>query len=213
MRPIRFNRIFQIIYPLTVYFVIYQLGAGLLIDAYGNRYGSLLCLLGAATISIIPMTIIYRASPKLVPEAIRNKRQVLIYLLYVILVVAVGIVTNIILTKSGIVARSSGFEKASSTLTDGSLLIKLLCNVIAVPILEELLVRGIVAGQLYLWYGPVISVALSSICFGILHNNIVQFIYALIVGIALGVMYVKTKRLSLCMLAHGLINLTVILFS
>lgn len=211
MKNIKFNRVFQIIYPLLVYFAIYQLGVALLFDYFGERYGSLTCLLAAAIITIIPMTIIYRATPKLIPEKITDKKQVFIYLLYVILVVAVGLATNIILTKSGIVANSAGFERASKTLTDGTLLLKILCNVIAVPILEELLVRGIVAGQLCLWYGPVISVALSSICFGILHNNIVQFIYALIVGIALGVMYVRTKRLSLCMLAHGLINLIVIL--
>lgn len=211
MRRIRFNRLFQILYPLLVYFVIYQLGVGLLIDSMGDRVGKLTCLLIAAIVTIIPMVIIYRTVPKLIPAPITEKKQLLEYGIYLIAVVFVGIATNIILTQSGIVDASAGFEKASSTLTDGSLLIKILCNAIAVPILEELLIRGIITGQLCLWYRPIISVALSSIFFGILHNNIVQFIYALVVGIALGAMYVKTKRLSLCMLAHGLINLIVIL--
>ncbi len=180
-------------------------------DSIGDKYGRLICLLIAAIITLIPMLIIYRSLPKLVPEPIEDKKQLAKYGVYVLIVVAIGLLINVALTHSGLIAKSSGFERASDTLTDGSLLIKILCNAIAVPILEELVVRGILAGQLCLWYGSVIAVALSSICFGILHNNIVQFLYALLVGIALGVLYVKTKRLSLCILAHGLINLIVIL--
>ena len=122
-----------------------------------------------------------------------------------------GIAFNVIITKSGLISYSAGFQKASNTLSEGTLLLKILCHAIAAPIIEELMMRGIVLGQLCLWYGPIVSVLLSSIFFGILHGNIVQFLYAVIVGIALGAMYVKTKRLSLCMLAHGLLNLIVIL--
>ena len=118
-----------------------------------------------------------------------------------------------LLTQIGIAQVSDGFKRAENTLSDGDIIIKLLCNCLVIPILEELLLRGIITGQLYLWYGLIPSVLFSSIFFGILHNNIVQFIYALIVGIGLGVMYVKTKRLSLCIIAHCLINLIVIIFS
>ena len=113
----------------------------------------------------------------------------------------------------GIVENSDGFQSASKKLTDGTLIIKILSNVIIIPILEELLYRGIIAGQVCLWYGWIAATIFSSFCFGISHFNIVQFLYALIVGIALGTLYCKTKRLSLCILAHGITNLIVILFS
>lgn len=213
MKQIRTNRIVQIIYPLLVYFIVYQLGVALLIDMIGDKFGKLTCLLIAGIVCIIPMFIIYQSVPKLIPEQVTNKKQLFNYCLWVIGVVCLGIALNVLLTQIGIAQVSDGFKRAKNTLSDGDIIIKLLCNCLVIPILEELLLRGIITGQLYLWYGLIPSVLFSSIFFGILHNNIVQFIYALVVGIGLGVMYVKTKRLSLCIIAHCLINLIVIIFS
>ena len=213
MKQIRTNRIVQIIYPLLVYFIVYQLGVALLIDMIGAKFGKLACLLIAGIVCIIPMFIIYQSVPKLIPEQLTNKKQLFNYCLWVIGVVCLGIALNVLLTQIGIAQVSDGFKRAENTLSDGNIIIKLLCNCLVIPILEELLLRGIITGQLYLWYGLIPSVLFSSIFFGILHNNIVQFIYALVVGIGLGVMYVKTKRLSLCIIAHCLINLIVIIFS
>jgi len=213
LKQIRTNRIVQIIYPLLVYFIVYQLGVALLIDMIGDKFGKLTCLLIAGIVCIIPMFIIYQSVPKLIPEKLTNKKQLFNYCLWVIGVVCLGIALNVLLTQIGIAQVSDGFKRAENTLSDGNIIIKLLCNCLVIPILEELLLRGIITGQLYLWYGLIPSVLFSSIFFGILHNNIVQFIYALVVGIGLGVMYVKTKRLSLCIIAHCLINLIVIIFS
>lgn len=213
MKQIRLNRAVQIIYPLLVYFVIYQLGVGLLADVIGDKYGRVMCLLISATITIIPMLVIYQNVPKIIPEKIESKKQLLTYMAYVLVVVGAGLLLNVILTHSFLIDQSAGFSKANSTLSDGTFFIRILCNAIAIPILEELLIRGIITGQLCLWYGKVYAVIISSFCFGILHNNIVQFIYALVVGIMLGIMYVNTKRLSLCILAHGLINFLVIMIT
>ena len=204
MKQIRQNRIIQIIYPLLVYFFVYQLGVSLLLDIIGDKYGKLSCLLIAGIVCIVPMYIIYSNVPKLIPEPVKNKKQVFVYAIWVVATVAVAVLLNVALTHSGLVESSAGF--------DGDLLMKVLCNCFVIPILEELLMRGILTGQLCLWYGPVPAVVISSICFGILHNNIVQFIYAVLMGAALGFMYIKNKRLSMCIIAHCLINLTAILF-
>ncbi|MBR4708224.1 MAG: CPBP family intramembrane metalloprotease [Pseudobutyrivibrio sp.] len=209
---IKTNRIIQIVYPLLVYFIIYQLGVGLLLDIIGDKYDKLWCLIIAAIACLIPMTIIFRSVPKLIPEPINSKKQVINYALWTVGVVAIGVAFNVILTISGIIEVSDGFKRASDILTDGSFYLKVLCNCIVIPVLEELLLRGIVAGQLYLWYGTIPALLISSICVGILHKNIVQFIYALIMGFALGFLYIKNKRLSLCFIAHGLINLFAIIF-
>ncbi len=212
MKQIRFNRFIQIGYPLLVYFIVYQLGIALLIDLLGDKYGKLTCLLIAGIVCIFPMLIIYKSIPKLIPEPFNNN-AVKGYILWIIGVVALGVLSNIIISNTGLVDSSAGFDKASQTLSDGSFVIKILCNCLVIPILEELLIRGIITGQLYLWYGFIPAAVISSIFFGILHNNIVQFIYAVIMGVALATMYIKTKRLSLCIVAHCLINLIVIIFS
>lgn len=182
-------------------------------DLYAAKIGRLACLLIAALFCMVPLWIIYNGVPKLISAPLKGKKEIARAIIWVIAVVALGVITNIILTKSGLSSHSASFSKASSTLTDGGLLVKIICNALVIPVLEELLLRGIVEGQLCLWYGPVQAVFLSTICFGIIHNNIVQFIYAVIVGLALGIMYVKNKRLWMCFFAHGLINLIAILFS
>ena len=133
--------------------------------------------------------------------------------LQVVAVVAIGIIINVILTQSGLVNQSKGYAKAKETLLDGSIFIQILCSVIVVPILEEILLRGIICTQVYFWHGSWMAIITSSIFFGILHNNIVQFIYALVIGLGLGFIFIKSKRLSICILAHSIINLVVILLT
>ncbi len=213
MKEIKTNRLFQIIYPIVVYFLVYQVGVSFLIQIFGARIGKVSCLLIAGLVCIIPIYSFYKRYPKLIPEDNLDRKTLFSYVIWVVGVVAFSIVLNILLTHSSLINSSEGFKRASATLTDGSILIKLLCSGIVIPILEELLIRGIVVGQLYLWIGRWPAIVISSICFGILHNNIVQFIYAIAIGFVLSIMYTKHKRLSLCIIAHGLINIIVILFS
>ena len=160
----------------------------------------------------IPLYLLYRALPKLIPEPISTKKQIMNLILWVLGVVIWGVALNVIITQSGLVNYSKGFAKASESLTEGTLLMKICCHVIVIPIFEELLCRGLCAGQICIRSGERQAIILSAIWFGIMHNNIVQFIYALLVGLALGAMYIKTKRLSLCIIAHGLINFIAIIF-
>ncbi len=212
MKQIRTNRILQIVYPLLLYFFIYQLGVSLFIDLFADKYGKLICLLIPGIACIIPIYLLYRRLPKPIPEKITEIKQIYSYIVWVLAVVIIGIILNVIITNSGLIESSKGFEKASETLSDGSLFVKILCNVVVIPILEELVFRGITAGQLFVWYGSVPAIIISAFCFGIIHNNIVQFIYALIMGVLLGVLYIKNKRITLCFIAHGLINLFAIIF-
>ncbi len=189
------------------------MGYGVIFSLIGGKYGSLACLLIAAIICLVPITIIYRAVPHLIPNPEITRKDIIKNVCWIVGIVILGLLVNIILTHSGLVNTSNGFKRASNTLTDGTFVIKIMCNVVAVPLLEEILVRGIIAGQLAIWQNPLFAVAFSSIFFGILHNNIVQFIYALIIGIALGFMYINTKRISLCIIAHALINFFVIIIT
>ena len=79
--------------------------------------------------------------------------------------------------------------------------------VIAAPILEELIFRGIILNGLLQRYSPVKSIVLSSVLFGIVHLNPWQFISALIIGIFSGWVYYKTRKLSLSILIHLVNNL------
>lgn len=79
--------------------------------------------------------------------------------------------------------------------------------VIAAPMLEELIFRGIVLDGLLKKYSPVKSIMISSILFGLIHLNPWQFIAALVLGIFSGWVYYKTKTLTLSILIHSVNNL------
>lgn len=213
MNQIKFNRINKILYPLFIYFIVYQVGGNFLFLEFGEKWGRLVCLIISGLVCLIPLGLMYRAMPKLIPDKICSVKQVVNLALQVIAVVVLGIIINVLLTKTGLVNQSKGFQQARTTLLDGSIFVQILCSVIVVPILEEILLRGIICTQVYFWHGPVMAVITSSIFFGILHNNIVQFIYALVIGLGLGFIFIKSKRLSICILAHSIINLVVILLT
>lgn len=79
--------------------------------------------------------------------------------------------------------------------------------VIAAPILEELIFRGIILNGLLRKYSPAKSIIISSILFGIVHLNPWQFIGALIIGLFSGWIYYKTRKLTLAIMIHFVNNL------
>jgi uncharacterized protein len=79
--------------------------------------------------------------------------------------------------------------------------------VVAAPVLEELLFRGIILDGLLRIYSPLKSIAFSSILFGVVHLNPWQGITAMIFGFFSGWLYYKTKRLTLSIISHAVNNL------
>lgn len=60
--------------------------------------------------------------------------------------------------------------------------------------------------QLLRKYGKSFSVFAVSIVFGLLHGNVIQFVFAFIVGLVLGLVTVKTDSIVPAVLIHGLNN-------
>jgi uncharacterized protein len=86
-------------------------------------------------------------------------------------------------------------------------IISFIAVVIAAPVIEELIFRGIILNGLLQRYSPVKSIILSSILFGIVHLNPWQFVSALIIGVFSGWVYYRTRKLSLSILIHLVNNL------
>jgi len=79
--------------------------------------------------------------------------------------------------------------------------------VIAAPILEELIFRGIILEGFLKIYSPTRSIILSSILFGLVHLNPWQFLSALVIGIFMGWIYYRTNSLWLTIIIHATLNL------
>ena len=81
------------------------------------------------------------------------------------------------------------------------------------PLCEELVMRSCVLRTFVERGLPVwLSVGLSALLFGLLHGNWMQGIAAFVIGIPLGLMYLRTGNLRLCLPVHILNNTAALLF-
>lgn len=210
---VRSNRVWQICYPVLVYYLFYVGLDALFRFLLGERVSPLFCLMLSAAGTLVPIYFIYRKLPVVRPENIFEKSDIK-ELPFAALIVAFGVALNVLVAHlpEGFLDRvSSGYASANEVLFSDGLPILVLANVVLIPALEELLYRGILCGQLMLWHGKYAGAILSAIFFGIFHFNVVQFLYAFLVGVCLGLFYCRRHKLYLCWLAHAATNLIVIL--
>lgn len=91
---------------------------------------------------------------------------------------------------------------------DGSLptlLLDLIVYAVVPAVMEEILLRGIVL-QTLRPLGNGVAVTVSAVLFGLMHGNIAQVPYAMLMGLVLGIMFVYTDDLRLTILIHGVAN-------
>lgn len=209
----KMNRLWQIIYPIVVYYLLYHMIYSIL-NLVVSESVARLWLLGIASAITIPFIyLLYRKAPVVRVEKLFSKETARFDVLGIFLVIVLGIGLNLLISHTPLVQVSEGYARANATLYAGDYLAKIFSNCLCIPILEELLYRGILCGQLKLWYGSKAAVFVSAILFGVMHFNVVQFIYGCLMGIALGVLYTRTSKLWVCIAAHGLTNLVVVLLA
>ena len=87
-------------------------------------------------------------------------------------------------------------------------LLMFIALVIAAPILEELIFRGIMLDGLLRIYSPTKAVIVSSLLFGLIHLNPAQFVGGALVGGFMGWVYVHSRSVLATILIHASFNLT-----
>ena len=100
------------------------------------------------------------------------------------------------------------FEPPNDTV--GYYFLNLLLLGIMPAICEELVFRGMIFQGLKERFKPFTSVILTALLFALMHQNIIQFIYPLILGFVLTVVMDKTNNLIYPMLIHFFNNFTTI---
>lgn len=100
------------------------------------------------------------------------------------------------------------FEEAFNLSTPNIIMISIFA-----PLLEEILVRGLVLRGYLLNYTPNKAIIASAIFFGAIHLNPWQFVAGFISGLFLGYLYYKTQSLIPSMLVHFINNSLAVVFS
>lgn len=91
-------------------------------------------------------------------------------------------------------------------------LLSFIATAIVPALVEEFACRGIVL-ELLKKYGQGFAIVASSIIFGIMHGNFEQIPFAILVGLILGYIYVKTESIWTGVLVHGVNNAVSVIFT
>lgn len=98
-------------------------------------------------------------------------------------------------------------ELSEATMVGQPVWLLILTVGVLAPVAEELVFRGLVFRRMKDWMKPGLAIVLSSLIFGLYHGNMVQFLYATLMGIMLAVIYNRTGTLWTSILAHVTANL------
>jgi membrane protease YdiL (CAAX protease family) len=82
----------------------------------------------------------------------------------------------------------------------------IIAAVIFAPVMEEIICRGLIFKRLRSFMGFLPSALVSGAIFGVMHGNIVQGIYATVIGVVFAYIYEKKQSLVAPIIAHFLLN-------
>lgn len=118
----------------------------------------------------------------------------------VLLLGCAGIAMNNLLALTVLKQISGGYQAVEQAFYSSSLGWELLSLGVITPVAEEVLYRYLIFYGLRDWRGRVMAVIGSALIFGLVHMNIVQIIYAFVLGLALGVLmeYYQDVRVTIC---------------
>jgi membrane protease YdiL (CAAX protease family) len=230
--------IWRIIYPIIIYFGIsiivtvgYMIVEGVKQAAEGmldpielgeiitqnTMEKALLITIISSVVSLLVIVPLYfgdKRKEKISGEFIKyNNAPVGKWILVVILGFSSCVSLNILINITGLAELSSGFEAVNEAIYGSSLFIQILATVIMAPLCEEFLVRGLIYKRMTRWTKPVFAAIVSSALFGLIHMNLVQFVYAFIIGLLLALVYEKFQNIWAPILFHFAANFTSITIS
>lgn len=103
------------------------------------------------------------------------------------------------------------FEEASEALDTGGIWLQMAAAGFLVPLVEELVMRGLMYQRLRRMIRPLSAMLVSALVFGIFHGNVIQGVYAFFMGMFFAWLMERYQRLLMPVVAHMTANLFVLL--
>ena len=101
----------------------------------------------------------------------------------------------------------NSYVESSSMLADANVVISIIVTVISAPIVEEITFRGFMYGQLKGGMPMFAAMLISSWVFGMVHGDLIWFMYAFLLGIVLTYIAEKCGALTAPIIVHMAFNL------
>ncbi|MGN0362999.1 MAG: lysostaphin resistance A-like protein [Bilifractor sp.] len=124
-----------------------------------------------------------------------------------LLVTFAGHLWSIVITKSPLESIFTGYTmNAAPAFENQNLLLLVIGTVILGPIAEEMIFRGMLYRRARYYTGRWMGAFICALCFGIYHGNVIQFLYAFVLGFLLVWVYRKSGDLRVAVAAHMCVN-------
>lgn len=131
----------------------------------------------------------------------------------ILLGIAACFAGNNLITMSGLMNSTSGYEEVAEVLYGGRLAVELLGIGILVPVVEELIFRGLAYKRMREYASPLMAGITTSMLFAVFHGNLVQGVYAFLLGALLCYVYEKYHSFWAPVLLHAAANVISVLAS
>lgn len=216
MKTTKGYRIWQIIYPIGIYYVVSSLAYFVLELMLGSEKETYMLRQLICAAITIPFVLHFYQLDKQTEETVYGKRrfkldgQVKNAVFSFVSAAALGTAVNNVIAMTPLIKMSAGFQTANEAFFGGQMVYELLGSCLLIPIAEELLFRGVVYQRLRVLFGVKWALICSALLFGLVHVNLVQFLYAGILGLLLAFLLEKTGYLYAAILGHIAANLVAV---
>lgn len=198
-------------FPVLVYLILAECFTYLLFQTKVFKSDTDLRLQNIVVVlSFLPLVFFYWNEIKLTIQISMKKREnrkIRFLFLYGAMLVF-GIAWNNLVLSIPFAQNSVAYQQVNETLLGNhSLVLILLRTCVLAPIVEEMIYRNFVYQKLKVVYGVKLSILFSSVLFGAVHMNMVQFIYATGIGLFFAYIYEKEQNILYPILFHATLNI------
>lgn len=134
-------------------------------------------------------------------------------LLIAVFGMSICVLLNSIISLSGLTGISSGYQSVSVAVYQSSLGVQLIGLGIVVPVAEEMAYRALLFRRVRDYVNSRTAILFSALIFGVFHGNLVQFVYAGVLGCFLAWIYENKGMLAAPFLLHMVINITSVMIT
>lgn len=202
-------KIWRIVYPIGIYYVVSSLAYFFLTLLLGGGEESYMLRQMLCAAATIPFVWMHYGQDRAAREIVYGRRGIRPDARFFCTVAgsllagaSLGMAVNNVIAMTPLIEASAGFQSANQAFFAGGVVFELLGSCLVIPLAEELLYRGVVERRLSLLCGSAPAIVLSAVIFGVMHWNVVQFLYAGILGLLLAWMLERTGFLYAPVLAH-----------
>ncbi|MBE5882470.1 MAG: CPBP family intramembrane metalloprotease [Lachnospiraceae bacterium] len=222
-----FSKTFEILLPLLIFWAVellvynvLYLVVGRYVPSFAEDERQLSVWLNAATaVATWPVLagLYKRSYDGDISEVITRRHRKLLKrdsVLVIAYAVALGLGLNMVVAHFRIASMSAGYEQVAGTQYSVPLAVGLVIYGVLTPFTEELIFRGVIYNRIRKYFPVPVTIFLSGLIFGCYHGNVVQMIYALIMGMVISMIYEHYGRLLMApVLFHCSANVVVYILS